>query len=574
MTFVPESFGKYYLVDKIATGGMAEIFRAKTFGHGGFENLLVIKRILAHLGEVPEFVEMFIDEAKVTVALQHRNIIRIYDFGKIGENFFIAMECVDGKDVRRVLRQLAKSRRYLPVEFAVYIASEACKGLSHAHTQRDLKGRPYGIVHRDVSPSNIMVSYTGEVKVADFGIAKAESNLSDTDAGVLKGKYEYMSPEQARGQEIDPRSDIFSLGIVLWEMLTGRRLFKTGNDVTTLEKVKAADVPPPSTVNGRVPRSLDNIVMKALSRDRDERYQTARAMYDDLAEFLFPSSPDQLAEDVASFMDELFADEIAAERQALEQGSATAAQLHQNAPELDEDWSGTLSRGGPQSTWWLIGGVAVFLLLATGAVAGGAMWLASQGERGGEPVAAADRTILDILVDPPAQVYIDGLPVTNGPVEATVVDHLEPGIHTVRLVSPDHEPIEERVVMEPGTTTRLWKTLDSPEEEPDTEAATPAPRPSPSPTTTTPRPAPAPAPAPTPEPTASTGNLTVALVGGGWAHVYVDGVKLDRTAPLSGHALAAGEHIVRVENEANGISHTQTVQVVAGETATVRARPL
>src|SRR5690349_9807815 len=180
---------------------MAEIFKAKTFSHGGFENLLVIKRILSHLGESDEFVEMFIDEAKVSVALQHTNIVRIYDFGKILENYFIAMECVDGKDVRAMLRKLSRKRRFLPIEFAAYLAHEVCKGLDYAHRKTDLHGRPYGIVHRDISPSNILVSYEGDVKIADFGIAKAERNTYNTKDGVLKGKFEYMSPEQASGEK-------------------------------------------------------------------------------------------------------------------------------------------------------------------------------------------------------------------------------------------------------------------------------------------------------------------------------------------------------------------------------------
>ncbi len=573
MNFEPERFGKYFLVDKIATGGMAEIFKAKTFGHGGFENLLVIKRILAHLGEDPEFVEMFIDEAKVTVALQHRNIIRIYDFGKLDANYFIAMEYLDGKDTRRILRKLSQGRRYLPIEFAVYIASEACKGLTHAHTMADLQGRPYGIVHRDMSPSNLMVAYSGEVKVADFGIAKAESNLSDTDAGVLKGKYEYMSPEQASGLEIDQRSDIFSLGIVMWEMLTGRRLFKTGNDVLTLEKVKAADVPAPSTVNGRVPKSLDDIVMKALSQDRDERYQTARELYEELSEFLFPSSTDQLAEDVASFMTELFADDIAQERATLEQNNAVASQLHQDMPEPEGGWDSPSARPSDKSTYWLIGLMVVAVVLGVAGVAVGAAYFGGQTV---EPVVVTPLgTVLDVMVDPPAQVYVDGLPVTNGPVETATIEHLAPGIYTVRLVAADREPVEERVVLEPGTTTHLWKALDEVDDDPQVEQAVPSPTPRPQgtvPRTEVPTPTP---PSPEPEPASDgIGTLTVALVGGGWANVYVDGTKLDRTAPLSGHTLSAGPHEIRVENEANGISHSQTVTVVDGEAVTVRARPL
>ena len=237
--FEPQAFGRYYLVDTIAVGGMAEVFKAKSFSEGGFEKLLCIKRILKHLSGNDEFVEMFIDEAKISVELQHPNIVPIYDFGKIQTNYFIAMECVEGKDVKGILRKLAEKRKLLPPEYAVYIAHETCKGLDYAHKKTNLRGEPFGIIHRDISPSNILVAYNGEVKIADFGIAKARISAYNTKDGVLKGKFEYMSPEQASGEGLSFKSDIFCTGIILHEMLTGRRLFKTDSDVKTLEKIKA-----------------------------------------------------------------------------------------------------------------------------------------------------------------------------------------------------------------------------------------------------------------------------------------------------------------------------------------------
>ena len=200
---------------------MAEVFKAKSFSHGGFEKLLVIKRILQHLSDNDEFVEMFIDEAKISVELQHPNIVQIYDFGRIGDEYFLAMECVEGKDAKGILRKLAERRKHLPPEYAAYIALLMCKGLDFAHKKTNLHGEALGIVHRDISPSNILVSYRGEVKVADFGIAKAENSLYNTKDGVLKGKFEYMSPEQASGESVGPSSDIFATGIILHEMLRG-----------------------------------------------------------------------------------------------------------------------------------------------------------------------------------------------------------------------------------------------------------------------------------------------------------------------------------------------------------------
>ncbi|RME20328.1 MAG: PEGA domain-containing protein [Deltaproteobacteria bacterium] len=368
--FQTESFGRYYLVDKVATGGMAEVFKAKSFSHGGFEKLLVIKRILEHLSDNEEFVEMFIDEAKITVSLQHPNIVQIYDFGRINDNYYLSMECVEGKDVKGILRKLAQRRKLLPTEFAVYIAHEMAKGLYYAHTKVDSEGRPLRIIHRDISPSNILVSYTGEVKIADFGIAKAESSAYDTQDGVLKGKFEYMSPEQASGAELDHRSDIFSAGIILHEMLTGRRLFKTDSDVKTLEKIKAVDILPPSALNPNVPARLDDIVMKALARDPDDRFQDARELQQALLEFSYPATPDLTRESLAHFMQELFAQEIEDERARLAEGTRVAAEMYAAEPHPDDgDWqmaattaSGTLATR--PSRWPLLVALVAVIVLA------------------------------------------------------------------------------------------------------------------------------------------------------------------------------------------------------------------
>ena len=222
----PISFGRYFLIDKIAVGGMAEVFKAKSFSHGGFEKLLVIKRILQHLSDNDEFVEMFIDEAKISVELQHPNIVQIYDFGRIAENYFIAMECVEGKDVKGILRKLAERRVMLPMEYAVYIAHEMCKGLDYAHKRTDMQGTPLGIIHRDVSPSNILVSYSGEVKVADFGIAKVEGGIGTamTRMGAFVGTPQYAAPEQFLGAPASDKADVYSLGAVMVFLMTGRPL--------------------------------------------------------------------------------------------------------------------------------------------------------------------------------------------------------------------------------------------------------------------------------------------------------------------------------------------------------------
>jgi serine/threonine protein kinase len=574
VAFQPQAFGKYFLVDKISTGGMAEVFKAKTYSHGGFENLLVIKRILSHLGEDQEFVDMFIDEAKVSVALQHANVVHLYDFGRIGDDWFMAMECLDGKDVRSILRQLARKRRFLPIEYAIYVASEACKGLEYAHRKTDLQGRPYGIVHRDVSPSNILVSYEGDVKVADFGIAKAQFSSLDTVGGVLKGKYEYMSPEQASGRSMDLRSDLFSLGIILHEMLTGRRLFKTGSEFTTLERIKACEVAPPSYVNARVPEALDRIVMKALARLPEDRYKNAAEMGQALQDYLFPQTADQLRADLSRTMQDLFANEIAEERLRLEHGSEVAAKLREQAPDYAEGWEGqtssSLSRASEFAQSWgplILGGVALLLMPVLGLAVGGLIWVANR-DAPTEQVAPTAGA-LDILVLPAAEVRVDGM--NYGEKGTLALEDIPPGPHVIRLEKEGYETVLETVSIEAGQRYTFRKTLKYLE-----PAPAPAPAPAPEPVRrTSPPPTRVAPPTPTPTPVAAqTGTLAVALIGGGWAWVYVDNERLEQTAPLTGHELPTGTYTIRVENPDLGISHSEKVTVSPGKQITVRARPL
>lgn len=350
MAFQPESFGKYYLIDKIAVGGMAEIFRAKQFGPGGFEKVLVIKRILAHLGEDDEFIQMFRDEAMISSTLTHSNIIHVYDFGKVRNNYFIAMEYCEGRDLKTVMKKCQEIGRPFPVEYTIYTIHEICKGLDYAHRKRDSNNQEMNILHRDISPSNIMISYDeGKVKLADFGIAKAENASYKTKAGVLKGKFEYMSPEQASGLPADRRSDLFAIGVTFYELLTRRRLFKTDSDLKTLELIRNPIIPPPSHLNPQVSEELDRIVMKALARRPEDRYQEAAHLERDLREYMKnstpPTSPDQLALSLSIFMREIFEREIMLERERMANGTRVARELLANAQTMprqaiqeDEAW--------------------------------------------------------------------------------------------------------------------------------------------------------------------------------------------------------------------------------------------
>ncbi len=306
---LPRQFGKYVLVRKIAMGGMAEIFKAKTAGAEGFEKDVVIKRILPHFTEDESFVKMFIDEASITSKLQHANIVQIFDFDVCEGSYYIAMELIEGVDLKKVIDVGLKSGKPLSIAQTVWIMMEISKGLHYAHT-KEYKGQPLNIVHRDISPHNAMVSYAGEVKLMDFGIAKAAQRSTKTMAGTVKGKVAYMSPEQARDKPLDGRSDLFALGIMLWEMLTGKRLFLGDSDFETLTNVLKNDPPPASQINPKVPKDLDEIVKKSLMKDRDQRYASVEAFARDLTRWYYSNVTDLEAESLKRFMHEVFIDDI------------------------------------------------------------------------------------------------------------------------------------------------------------------------------------------------------------------------------------------------------------------------
>lgn len=298
---------------------MAEVFRAKSYGVEGFEKIIAIKRILPTMGEDREFIKMFIDEAKIAGQLAHTNICQIFELGRIDGSHFIAMEFIWGKDVLQLQNRLRKLKQPMPVPMACHVIAKACEGLDYAHKKRDQAGRPLEIVHRDVSPQNILVSYDGDVKVIDFGIAKASSRSVRTQAGVLKGKFGYMSPEQVRGLPLDRRSDIFALGTILYEMLTSTRLFQGETDFATLEKVRNVTMPKPRTVNPNIPEEVEAIIYKALTKDANDRYEWAADMNADLQRFLMSQPTVYAPKALSAALKELFAAEVEREKQQLDQ---------------------------------------------------------------------------------------------------------------------------------------------------------------------------------------------------------------------------------------------------------------
>jgi serine/threonine protein kinase len=283
----PSQFARYSLVERLATGGMAEVFKAKILSTHGFEKLLVIKRILPHLAADKTFVAMFIDEAKLTAQLVHPKIVQVTDFGEVNGQYFIALEYVDGFDALALLRASAQRQVRLPVPLCMFIAMEVLDALDYAHNAKHADGKPMRIVHRDISPSNVFISRRGDVKLGDFGIAHAQERESKTQAGTLKGKYGYMSPEQVVGGSLDARSDLFAVGIVLAEMIMGRRLFSAPNDLDVLLMVRDGKLDRLDKYCRDLPGELDEVLRKSLRRRASERYQTAAEFRDALADLLF-----------------------------------------------------------------------------------------------------------------------------------------------------------------------------------------------------------------------------------------------------------------------------------------------
>jgi serine/threonine protein kinase len=330
-------FGRYTLIERVAVGGMAEIFLARIEGLGGFEKTLAIKRLHPQYSSDQQFVDMLIDEAKITVQLAHPNIVEIHDLGRIEQHFYIAMEYLEGRDLFHILKNLHDRDMHMPVEAAIYITLEILAGLHHAHFRTNDDGAPLHIIHRDVSPQNILVSYEGEVKLIDFGIAKAEQRLTATAAGVIKGKFYYMSPEQASGLELDHRSDIFSAAIVLYECLTASPLYDDDESGTLLTRVQKADIAPPSTLRTDVSPALERIVMRALDSDRELRHQSALELHQELGQYLVDSGSSYNRMHFALFMHELERENVASRR-----GNTDPSAVLPMPKSLEEGFSGQI----------------------------------------------------------------------------------------------------------------------------------------------------------------------------------------------------------------------------------------
>ncbi len=347
VTQARELRGKYEILGHIARGGMAELQLARATGIEGFEKLLVIKRILPHLAANREFVTMFLDEARIAATLHHPNIVQVYDIGSLDGDYFFTMEYLHGEDVRHIFKAARAADREIPLEHALSIILGVCAALHHAHGAVGVDGAHGGIIHRDVSPQNVFVTFEGGVKLVDFGIAKAARRLTETREGTLKGKVQYMSPEQCLQAPLDPRSDVFAVAIMLWELSVGRQLFDQGSEFEILKAIVERDAPAPRQIKANYPEALAGIVMKGLQRNREARYQSAQAMQADLEEFAREHRLAVSPIGLQRYMKDMFGDRVSALVAARQSGDQALVEHLVQA--IDQRTSLSVS-GAPRNT--------------------------------------------------------------------------------------------------------------------------------------------------------------------------------------------------------------------------------
>ncbi len=487
-------FGKYTLIRKLATGGMAELFLAIQKSVAGFEKLLVIKRILPSMNQDKAFIEMLLHEARIAATLSHPNIVQIFDVGQADGQYFIAMEHVHGEDLRSIVRQMKKKGVLeFPLEHALAIVLGMCAGLAYAHDKRDLDGTHLGIVHRDISPQNIVVTFTGDVKIVDFGIAKSDTRVGEqTKSGKLKGKVPYMSPEQARGEPLDARSDIFAAGTMLFELTTGKRLFKGQSEYETLKLICEREYPRPSDIHPDYPRDLEAIVMRALAKDPTDRYQSAREMQAELEAFVRHHQIAVSSLALNQFMQSLFEEKLALQKEALLQGKHLAdiielQHAHASNPDVsggfDVDGSGqrvasTLSMPAaartvtdisanrlPRTSGVLIGAVIAGVLIVAGAVGGAGYVLAKKKNETSDtrgPTAATPpiaKGSLSVTSDPAgASIWINGD--LRPEVTPATIKELPTGIPLdVKLTMDGFDNAKQKVTLEEGKSSDVKMEL-------------------------------------------------------------------------------------------------------------------
>ncbi|MBL9023807.1 MAG: serine/threonine protein kinase [Myxococcales bacterium] len=481
------TIGRYEVIGDLACGGMAEILLGRLVGPSGFERLVVIKRIFKHLAKDPEFVAMFLDEARTVARINHPNVVQVYELGKDGDDLFLTMEYLEGESVSGLLRRLWANGRTLPPLLAAHLVAEACKGLQVAHDLVDEDGVSLDLVHRDVSPQNLFVTYDGAVKVLDFGIAKLANRDTKTEPGQIKGKFAYMSPEQCAGKNLDRRSDVFSLGIVFYEMLTGCRLFARDGDLATLRALCEDPIVPPSRLVETIPAPLDSACMTALSRRREERFASCSEMRRDLLAALRTSG---LADDpeasLAALMKELYSDRIEEKREMIRLARLGAdipspppaeidagVELPRVADKTAATAAATVSELVSPATRpkshapWRAAALPIGVALSLGAMA--TLWYATRGQDSGltapaSPTASVERgttatvpattasapapgeITLDVTASPPGTVTVDGTVYGETPVHLRLPRSDER--RTLRVAKAGFETYEQPIVLD------------------------------------------------------------------------------------------------------------------------------
>jgi serine/threonine protein kinase len=440
-------FGRYQIIRRLAVGGMGEVFLARQSSVAGFDRLIILKSLLPDLADQKDFVDQFLDEARVAATLNHPNIVSIYEVGQWNGTYFIAMEYIRGDNLSRLQRAAERARRAIPLDVAAFIIHDAAHALDHAHKAVDIHGKAQNIVHRDVSPQNIMVRTDGVTKVVDFGIAKAANRSSRTATGLLKGKVQYMAPEQVSGMDLDGRADQFALGVTLWEMVAGRKLFTGNNDIDVLRAVIQAPIPPLAGMRADVPPQLGNVVDKMLARDRDARYPTLAEAAADLKKFLDLAGMKHVQEHTAAFVADMLGEEISAKTVDLTPSSANNFVINLSAPSTSPTSMNAGGRIPRRAKIGIAAGVSVALVLSV--LTAAIVFMP-------EPTSVTPIAVSPVRANPQlavetqptgAAVKVDGVEVGKTPVTVDVTADVE---HTVTVDAPGYETRTEQLKLAAG----------------------------------------------------------------------------------------------------------------------------
>ena len=551
----------YSLLARIATGGMAEIWLARQAGLKGFEKLVVIKRMVDALCEDPEFVEMFLDEARIAAQLNHPGIVQIYDLGEKDGAYFIAMEYLAGENLAVVVREGLKRGIGLALTASTRIVATAAEALGHAHAQKSSKGEPLGVVHRDVSPQNLIVTYDGHTKIVDFGIAKAAVRSSLTVGGKLKGKFAYMSPEQARGEHVDGRSDEFALGIILHELVTRTRLFKTDDAFQAIHEVgMGREIAPAALKNPDVPIELSDIIGRALAPGPDERYATCRDFAQALEAWLKTQTVVPDPPQIASHMSLLFGERIAQRMKLLDQARAGDLTPSSRArlPAAARNKSGLSGEHTPRRRRLILG--ALFGL-ALGSALGTAVLLRN---RAVEP---PRHPLVTVETEPPgASVEVDGAKLGVSPLTVTtlalgkhqVVAHVEGRVPAKRAFSLTDPGERQTIVLTLTPIVRVELPQPPPVEVPPVQPPVQPPPVQPPVKPPDERPAPV-----------AKGRLSLNTEP--WTQVFLGARKLGET-PILDLSLPAGSYTLKVVNEEKGISKAIMVEIKPGQSTVMKLK--